>query len=248
MKNIALILAYDGAAYRGWQDNTQGHTVEKTLREACEQILRHPVTLQAASRTDAGVHAEGQVVNFLTSRLDIDLTTLQEGLNALTPPDMAVLKLWEAADDFHPTLHNGGKIYHYHVSHAQVQLPLRRHIEWHYPGSLNVPLMHEAALALVGTHNFQAFCNTRKNLHYETFVRTLLRVDIVELGQEQLRFELEGTSFLFRMARNIVGTLVYIGSGRLPAPIIPTLLKSGNRTEAGMTAPAHGLILNRVLF
>ena len=122
-------------------------------------------------------------MNFFTSRLDIDLKALQEGLNALTPSDMAVLTLWEAAHDFHPTLHNRGKIYHYHVSHAHVQLPLRRHIEWHYPGSLNLPLMREAALAIVGTHHFHAFCNTHKNLHYESFVRTLLRVEIVELGK-----------------------------------------------------------------
>ncbi len=246
-KNIALILAYDGEAYQGWQDNCQGHSVEKTLRQVCEQILRHPITLQAASRTDAGVHAEGQVVNFYTSR-DIHIEALFEGINALIPPDMAVLKLWEATFDFHPTLHNHGKIYHYHLCNAQVQRPLRRHFEWHYAYPLDLPLMRQGALQLVGTHNFHAFCNTRKNLHYQDFVRTLKRLEIIELENRQLRFELEGTSFLFRMARNIVGTLAYIGRGRISPNTLPLLLQTGNRTEAGITAPAHGLILHKVLF
>lgn len=243
-----MIVAYDGGAYFGWQDNAQDRSIEEVLRGAIEQIVRHPVTLQAASRTDTGVHAEGQVVNFFTSREDLSIGALRAGIQALVPSDIAILTVWEAPTQFHPTLDNCGKEYHYHLCYDQVQMPLRRHCEWHYPYELDLIAMREAAKVLTGTHNFRAFCNSRKNLHYNDFVRTLIRIDIVKVEEKRLRFELQGTSFLYRMARNIVGTIVCVGRGSLALEALPGLLESGDRTQAGITAPAHGLVLKRVLY
>ncbi|MDP1836244.1 MAG: tRNA pseudouridine(38-40) synthase TruA [Chlamydiales bacterium] len=246
--NIAMIVAYDGSDFLGWQDNGQGRSVESELRSVLEKILRHPVTLQAASRTDVGVHAEGQVVNFHSNRETVNATSLFSGVNALLPDDIAVRKLWIADHSFHPTLDNVGKEYHYRLCCGDIQMPLARHFQWHYPTSLNLDLMLQAAQIFIGRHDFRAFCNMRKGLHYDSFVRTLQRLDIVFCEESCLRIELEGDAFLYKMARNIVGTLIYVGCGKLQLDEVTSILNSKDRTLAGMTAPAHGLVLKQVFY
>ncbi len=243
-----MIVAYDGGAYSGWQDNGQIHSIEKALRLAIEQVLRHPVILQAASRTDTGVHAEGQVVNFFTPRDNLPLEALRESIQALAPSCVVIVKLWEADPTFHPTLDNLGKEYHYHLCYDRIQMPLRRHWEWHYPGHLEIQAMREASQFLVGTHDFRAFCNSRKTSQYESYVRTLSRISIEQPESKRLRIEVEGSSFLFRMARNLVGALVYVGCGKLSVDDVPRIIASQDRKQAGMTAPAHGLTLKRVFY
>lgn len=241
-----MIVAYDGGAYNGWQDNGQSRSIEAELTRVLKRILQHPVVLQAASRTDAGVHAEGQVVNFIVPVPSIDLRALLLGVNALLPKDIAVITLWQADNDFHPTLQNRGKEYHYHVCCDSIQNPLRRFVEWHYPAPLDIVAMRAAAGMMVGTHDFEAFCNIRKGLMYDSFVRTLTRIDIIELQNKCLRLEMEGSAFLYRMARNIVGTLVYVGCGKLQVDDLAAIIEGKDRTRAGMTAPAHGLLLKQV--
>jgi len=247
MRAVACLLAYDGGQYLGWQDNRNGSSVEATLRAVLEQILQHPVSLSAASRTDVGVHAEGQVVTFSTERT-CSLTVLAHSANQLLPEDIVIREMWLTDPSFHPTTQAKGKEYHYLIDTGRTQLPLRRHFAWHVPYELQLPAMRRAAEILVGTHDFRAFCNQRKQLNYASFVRTVERIEVLEPAQEQLVVAIRGTQFLYKMVRNIVGTLVYVGRGRIEVSAVEDILRQRDRKQAGMTAPGHGLVLKRVFY
>ncbi|MCB1109567.1 MAG: tRNA pseudouridine(38-40) synthase TruA [Chlamydiia bacterium] len=241
--NIQVILSYDGTPYLGWQEGGDGPTVEETLRKVLEQIYQEPFQLQAASRTDAGVHAAGQVVNFKPSKA-LDLDRLLISLNQLLPKTIRVLALKEVDEGFHPTLDNEGKEYHYHICLGPVQSPFRRYFSWHLHTPLDCEKMREASSYFVGTHDFAALTNFPRP---EETVRTLRRIDIFE-EETGLRIEVEGDNFLYKMVRNLVGTLVYVGQGKLTLEMAQKLLQRKDRKKAGMTAPAHGLTLHRVFY
>ncbi len=213
-----------------------GPTIQGTLQAVLEQILQQPTPLQAASRTDAGVHATGQVVNFFITK-EISLRSI----NALLPPDIRMLSLEEVPINFHPTLDAKSKEYHYQLCLAEVQLPHERRTAWHCP-HLNVPAMEEALAHLNGTHDFAAFTNATKEQR-ENRVRTL-HISF----EDNLKVILIGDAFLFRMARNIVGTLVQVGQGKLSPDEIPLILQQGDRSLAGVCAPPCGLSLAKVLY
>lgn len=246
LRRLKLIVAYDGTAYRGWQKTATGPSIEAVLEEAIFQITRERSTLLAASRTDAGVHALGQVVVFDTQK-SIPPDRLRLGINACMPPDIRVLEVQEVPPNFHPTLDNQGKEYHYSLSVVRVQPPHLRHYAWHCHYDLNFAAMQEAAAHFVGTYDFSAFCNAREDLVGRDRVRTIDRVALSVEG-DLVRIEMVGNSFLFRMARNIAGTLVSVGRGKLLPDVLPDILRGRDRTLAGMTAPAHGLSLIRVIF
>lgn len=248
MQNIKLTIAYDGTHYLGWQATQMGPSIEAVLQRTLEQILQHPIHLQAASRTDAGVHAEGQIVNFLSAKENLNIVKLQLSLNSLLPKDIVIRHTEFVHPHFHPTLDCIGKVYDYQVCFGQVQLPRYRFTSWHYHSPLDLEKMREAASILIGEHDFTTFCNVRKNDPYENHVRILKNIQIIELENERLLFILEANSFLFRMARNLVGTLVYIGSGKLQLEQLKDIIAQKDRTLAGMTAPAHGLTLKKVLY
>lgn len=234
MKNIKLIVAYEGTAYSGWQNS-----VETELQKVLEQVLQHPVKLQAASRTDAGVHAEGQVVNFFTEK---DVSRLKQSCNALLPEDIRVLDLVEMPEGFHPTLQTKGKEYHYSVCLGPTQLPFDRRFSWHFVKPVDVELMRKAAQFFVGKHDFSALTNEKQDDN----VREVYSIEIEHAGENKIRIRVAGNNFLYKMVRNIVGTLVYVGCGMLKLEDAQLLLEKGDRTAAGMTAPAHGLTLKKV--
>ncbi len=244
--NIKLTIAYDGSCYLGWQKTKNGPSIESTLEEVLVQILQEPCVLQAASRTDAGVHASRQIVNFKTYKTPLSLERLHKSLGALLPKDIAVIAVEKAPDDFHPTLDCTGKEYHYHVCFGGLQTPFDRHFSWHFPYILDISLMQEAASILIGERDFSAFCNVKKEQNYEHYVRHIRTLNVVELPNQRLRFEIEGNNFLYRMVRNLVGTLVYIGCGKISISDLPHILANKKRSEAGVTAPAHGLFLHHV--
>jgi tRNA pseudouridine38-40 synthase len=243
MRNIKLLIAYEGSHYLGWQKTNLGRSIEGELQRVLSKILQENIELQAASRTDAGVHAAGQVINFATQNESINLTKLKFSLNRLLPKDIVVLESEDVAENFHSTLNCISKEYHYFVCYDQVQLPVQRYFSWHYPSPLNLYTMRTAAQTLLGEHDFSSFCNFKKNQHYKHYVRNLLKLDITELGNKQLRFEVQGNHFLYKMVRNIIGTLIYVGCGKIPQEKVGTILVSKDRTFAGVTAPAHGLFL-----
>ncbi|MBA3958004.1 MAG: tRNA pseudouridine(38-40) synthase TruA [Parachlamydiaceae bacterium] len=246
--NIKLLIAYDGAPYLGWQKNNVGPSVESTLQDILEQILQEKIQLQAASRTDAGVHARGQVVNFLPYKPLPDLSKLQHSLNSLLKGSIVVCSIERMPHDFHPTLDCIGKEYRYTICYGAIQMPQHRFYSWHYPERLNLQLMREAADLLKGTHDFSAFCNFKKNASYTDYVRTIHEIKIVELSENSLELHISGNHFLYKMVRNIVGTLAYVGNGKLLVDDVPQLLLTGDRTQAGVTAPAHGLTLHHILY
>lgn len=247
MVNVKLTVAYEGTEFLGWQETQEGPSIEGALRHALAQILQHPVSLQAASRTDAGVHAEKQIVNFHTEKA-IDPRRLRRGCNALLPPSIVVTEVAAAPETFHPTLDVRGKVYLYRVSFGPVQLPFERHHAWHVPENLDIDIMRQAARDFLGTRDFATLCNFRKDLQYKTTVRTLTEIDIRLLAEGRLAIEVRGDHFLYKMVRNIVGTLIDIGRGKLPADAVPDILAAKHRPVAGVTAPAHGLTLKEVIY
>lgn len=242
-----ITISYDGTTYRGWQKTRLGPSIEETLEKALHRLTGEVIALDAASRTDAGVHAEGQVVAFQTSR-GLSSARWLIALNGLLPPEIRALSVEEVPQDFHPTLDNKGKEYQYKLTSAPIQLPLERLYAWHIPYPLDIEAMKEAAERLVGTHDFSAFCNSLKELKLKDRVRTLRRILIIRVNSRMLIIKMRGDSFLFRMARNLVGTLVYVGLGKITPDEVATILTSKKRTQAGICAPAHGLTLTKVYY
>jgi tRNA pseudouridine38-40 synthase len=247
MQNIKLIIAYFGFSYAGWQKTKMGLSIEETLEKTLRQILRHEVKLQAASRTDAGVHAEGQVVNFRMQR-SLCLQSLQHRLNCLLPKDISVVDIEQMSDDFHPTLSCLKKEYEYHLCYGFAQMPFLRETSWHFPYPLDLSKMQKAARHLIGTYDFSSFCNERPLWNRDPICK-LEKIEITPvIEQQRLSISIIGDHFLYRMARNLAGTLAYVGCGKLEEGDVPSILASKDRTRAGVTAPSHGLILKRVFY
>lgn len=246
--NLKLTIAYYGGDFLGWQKTPTGPSIEAALEEVLEQILQEKISLQAASRTDAGVHATGQVVNFFTEKGYLDLDKLLISLNQLLPKTIAVLSVSKALETFHPTLDCIGKEYHYDICIGKVQMPQQRLYSWHVPYTLDLQAMREAASHFVGEHDFSAFCNFKKNSQYTSYIRCISTIEIEEFEPQKLRYKVVGNHFLYKMVRNIVGTLVYVGRGKISVKEIPDILSGKDRTLAGVTAPAHGLTLARVQY
>lgn len=236
--NIKLVVAYEGTQYLGWQKTNMGKSIEEELEKALSQILQHPVKLQAASRTDAGVHAEEQVVNFFTNK-----TINLKSLNRLTPKDISILEATVMPDTFHPTLDCKGKAYEYTVCLGPSQLPFHRLFSWHFPYPIDLAQVREAASCLIGRHDFSAFTNEKQ----ENNVRELFSIEVMPLDH-QIKIRVAGNNFLYKMVRNIVGTLIYAGCSKLKAADLPAILEGKERTRAGVTAPAHGLCLKKVFY
>jgi len=244
MNNICLQLAYDGEPFFGWQKTEAGPSIEEALQTVLEQILQEPIKLQAASRTDRGVHAEGQVVNFMTNKEP----PLKISLNRLLPSSIRVLEVKVMPPSFHPTIDATGKLYTYCICFGPTQLPFHRHFSWHVPPLLDLEQMQKAATYFIGEHDFSAFCNVHENLKYPHKRRRIDQIEFISLGENRIQIAICGNHFLYKMVRNLVGTLVHVGEGRLNADAIPDILASKKRIEAGVTAPAHGLTLKMIYF
>lgn len=235
-------MAYDGTAYSGWQLQPNVPTVQGTIERVIGQITQRPARLRPAGRTDAGVHAEGQVASFFTES-PLSCRRLLHGLNALLPPDIVIHALDEVSPAFDARRDNAGKHYRYTIYNGRLRPPQLIHRAHQVHRPLCLPAMARAARALVGTRDFSAF--RAADCERETTVRTIYRCTIARDGPI-VAIDVEGTAFLKNMVRIIAGTLLDIGCGRLEPTVIGRLLADGDRTQAGMTAPAHGLCLVRV--
>jgi len=245
LRNIRLVLEYDGTDLCGWQRQANGPTVQQHLEEALARMLAHEVRVSGASRTDAGVHARGQVASFRTER-PIPLHGFRLGLNALLPPSIAVVDAAEVPDDFHPRFSATGKLYRYTLLARRDRAPRWRHRAWHRARPLDLDAMHAASRALLGEHDFAAFrasgCTAR------TTVRRIDAIDLARPDPELVTLEVRGNAFLRNMVRIIAGTLVEVAEGRRPAGEVAEILASCDRTRAGQTAPAQGLELVAVYY
>lgn len=234
-----LIVAYNGSDFLGYQDNNSGPSIEGALRSALEKILQHSIQLQAASRTDRGVHAEHQVVTFETNKR-IKEEQLFISLNQLTPDTIAILTAEEVAP-FHPSLDANEKTYTYTIINQPVPSPFHIKRAWHIPQKLNIVSMRKAAQALIGTHDFQAFTQDT----YESYIRTLTKLTITE-NTPFIEVSVTGPAFMYKMVRTLVGTLV--AAGKDPSFSVKSVLASKKRADAGICAPPHGLVLKHISY
>jgi tRNA pseudouridine38-40 synthase len=243
-----LIIAYDGAAYQGWQVQKIGTGVQEKVEHALAKLFPGKPRLHGSSRTDTGVHALGMVAHFEAPDEQGKMTThkLALALNHWLPEDIRVLSAARAPENFHARFDAKGKQYRYLVWNHTAMNPLIRGTAWHVPRKLDLPAMRAAAPLFVGKHDFKSFAANR-NYEMETNVRTLRRCDLKKNGP-LLSFIIEGDGFLYKMCRGIVGTIVQVGLGKFPASEIKTMLDQKDRRVAGMTAPAHGLVLWKVFY
>ena len=243
-----LVVAYDGSEYEGWQTQKIGTGVQQKVEEALAKLFPSGPKVHSSSRTDTGVHALGMVAHFELPRDESRMPArkLALALNAWLPEDVRVLSATRAARDFHARFDATGKEYRYYVWNHPAMNPLLRRTAWHVPKPLDCAAMRQAASAFLGKHDFQSFA-ANPGYSRETTVRTLTRCDLKRNGA-LLTFIIQGDGFLYRMCRGIVGTLVQVGLGKFRPDEIRRMLARKDRRVAGMTAPAHGLVLWKVFY
>ena len=247
-RKFKLTIAYDGTGYEGWQLQKIGTGVQEKVEAALAKLFPSAPRLHSSSRTDTGVHALGMVAHFEVPVAEARMTARKLGLalNAHLPEDVRVMAAARAAAKFHARFDAKGKQYRYIVWNHAAMNPLLRTTAWHVPRPLDLPAMRAAARLFVGQHNFQSFAANPGYAKASTG-RRLTRCDVKKSGA-QLTFIIEGDGFLYKMCRGIAGTLVQVGLGRFPADEIKTMLAQRDRRVAGMTAPAHGLVLWKVFY
>ncbi|HEY4182347.1 MAG TPA: tRNA pseudouridine(38-40) synthase TruA [Kofleriaceae bacterium] len=244
MRRIRLVVEYDGSQLSGWQRQLNGPTVQQHLEETLAQMLQHPVQVVGASRTDAGVHARGQVCAFSTEKL-IPLHGIRRGLNSLLPDSIAVRVAEEAAEDFHPRFHATGKHYRYTILNVPDRSPRWHNHAWHRPAPFDLDAMREGARALVGEHDFAAF--RASGCSAKTTRRTITELAITR-AENLVLVDVRGNAFLRNMVRILVGTLAEVGAGHRPPSQVSEILSGLDRTRAGKTAPPQGLELMEVRY
>ena len=244
MRNISLILAYDGTNYHGWQCQPDVVTVEETLREAVQKILDHETKVYAGARTDSGVHALGQVANFHTEK-GIGHLNLTKGLNSLLPSDIRVMGASDADEDFHARYSARSKTYVYCILNDLLNSPFLSRYVLHWPWSLDIPAVNEALKWILGEHDFSAF--KKKDEPYRNPVREVKKAHFVRKGK-MIYFVVEGTGFLRYMVRTIVGTAFLVGQGKISSVEFKEILESKERERAGQTMPARGLFLKKIRY
>jgi tRNA pseudouridine38-40 synthase len=240
---VRLTLAYDGTGFHGWARQRGLRTVQGELEGALGRTFGAEPRVAAAGRTDAGVHARGQVASFEVAGAP-DLVGLHRALNALLAPEIVVLDARRAPEGFHARFSATAREYRYRIAVGPWPDPFEARYVWHRPGGLAVPRMRGAARHLVGEHDFASFC--RRPLSGGT-VRRLERLAVSRRG-DRVEISARANAFLHQMVRSLVGTLVAVGEGRIDPEAMPAILAAQDRARAGRIAPAHGLTLERVLY
>ena len=240
-RNIKLVIAYNGAAYHGWQRQAEGiDTVQQRIEQAASVLLGHPVSVHGAGRTDAGVHAEGQVANCRTGNLTIPLRGLRRAMNAKLPRDIAVRSAVEAPSTFHASRSAIGKTYRYRICVSPCRPVMLHGLVYHYWRPLEIEPMRRAAERVVGTHDFRGFSASAEVR--ENTVRTIFRCEVAEADRE-VTITVQGNSFLYNMVRILTGTLIEIGREHWEPDRIDRILASRDRQDAGPNAPPDGLTM-----
>lgn len=244
MRNIVLVVSYDGTAYHGWQCQPGLTTIQQTLQEKIEKIVNHRVKIYGGARTDSGVHAFGQTLNFFTTST-IELKGLEKGLNSQLPQDIRIRYAREEDGLFHARYSAKSKIYIYTIMNVQYNSPFYGRYVWHIPYWLNVDSMNAAVKKIIGVHDFSSF--KKKDEIYQSAVREVLKAGVKRRG-DFVYIVIEATGFLRYMVRNIVGTLMLVGSDKLTVEDFECVFESKDREKAGPTAPAKGLFLREIKY
>jgi tRNA pseudouridine38-40 synthase len=247
VRRLGLTLEYDGTDFAGWQLQPAARTVQGVFEEALREITGEARRFVPAGRTDAGVHARGQVAH-VDLESELGTPALERALNAVLPADVAVLEVRTVPERFHARHDARAKTYVYRILNRPMPSPLASRFTWHLRAELDVAAMAAGAALVLGTHDFSAFRGAPGGVpEDESPRRSLARLDVARRGDE-VHVAAEGRSFLRHMVRNLVGTLVEIGQGRRAPDEMAKVLASLDRAQAGPTAPAHGLCLERVLY
>lgn len=244
-RNLKITLQYDGTNYVGWQRQANGVSIQGLLEDALAPIEGRPVTVHGAGRTDAGVHALAQVAT-VSLEAAIEPRAVGRALNAVLPHDVRIIAVEEASTHFHARFSAVGKLYEYRIVNAPLASPFLLRYGWHVPQPLDFALMRDASRCLVGCHDFASFQGRRSAAR--SAERTVAAIEWQEgdgLDRPAV-MRIEGNGFLRHMVRNIVGTIVQVGTGRWPPAQVAEILEARDRVSAGPTAPAHGLFLVRV--
>lgn len=248
MKRIMLRVAYDGGKYSGWQIQPNAPTIEGMLNMAINALTGEQIRVTGASRTDAGVHAYGNVAVFDTAS-SIPAERFAYALNTKLPHDISVVESIEVRSDFHPRHCNTVKTYEYRLLNNAVMMPQMRQYAWHIPEKLDIKAMNDAAIELTGEHDFKSFCSVHTQV--ESTVRTIYSIEVVKeqagIG-EIVTIRVRGNGFLYNMVRIIAGTLVQAGKGKISSSDVKKMLEACDRTTACQTAPPQGLTLVNIKY
>ncbi|MGI5999312.1 MAG: tRNA pseudouridine(38-40) synthase TruA [Lutispora sp.] len=246
MRNIRIIIEYDGTNYSGWQIQKNAPSIQEEIQKSIKKITGEDVNLIGAGRTDAGVHAKGQTANFITgSRVPAD--KFAWALNSVLQKDIVIKSSEEASLSFHSRYDAKSKIYSYTIHKGLFPPAIMRNYVYHvnFGSKIDMEKMKRAADCFVGTHDFKAFMATGSNV--VNTIRTIYSIKIEE-NEEYIRIFYHGNGFLYNMVRIITGTIIYASIGKMNADNIPEIIKKGDRELAGITVPAHGLCLEKVYY
>ncbi len=245
MRNIKIVIEYEGTHYHGWQRQSDDITIEGVLEEKLGIITGGKVTLIGSGRTDAGVHALNQVANFKTHS-GIGEPNLLRAINSMIPCDIVVKSLVEVDETFHARYDVKRKAYIYKILNRPIRSALYNNYSWHIYGELDIDAMRKAALTLKGRHDFSSFCAV--NSDTLNYVRTIIDVDFTVSESGMIIFSIEADGFLRYMVRNILGTLVDVGRGKIDSNLFAGIFNAKDRTKAAITAPPQGLFLRDVFY
>ncbi len=242
-----ILIAYEGTQYGGWQIQPNSVSIQALIEQALCTVLREPLDLIGSGRTDAGVHALGQIAHFVSSS-KIDCYKTLASLNGLLPSDIRIVSLEEAPDDFHARYSAKSKTYHYRLHLDPIPDPFKQRYAYHVPYPIDVALLKQAAQHFVGTHDFTSFANEPgRGAVAKDPIRTLYHLEIIE-EPGGVRLVFQGEGFLYKMVRNIVGTLLDVCAGKIASDDIPSIIAAKDRRCAGRSAPPHGLYLFEVKY
>ncbi len=251
LRNIKLLISYDGTSFSGWQRQRNERTIQGEIEYCLTRMTREKIDLHGAGRTDAGVHAEGMVAHFTTGST-ISCQDFMRGMNSMLPGAIRVFAVDEVDLTFHARFSATGKCYHYNIYTGKIQPPHLRLYSVHVTRQLHRAAMIECLGILEGTHDFSSFENSGsrdKSLRSgRGAVRTIYRANLIETASSQLTFEFVGDGFLRNMIRNFIGTLLEVGLLQLSVGEFNEILHAKDRTKAAATAPPHGLFLREVLY
>jgi len=247
-RNIKIVLEYNGTHYHGFQRQPGRLTIQEALEEVLSRVLSRPMKIKSASgRTDTGVHAAGQIVNFLTES-ELPLWRIQKSLNALLPHDIAVTGIEEVPAEFHARFSAKSKVYEYRVWNAPYRSPIQGERAWHISIPLDRPAMRKAMGYLKGLHDFKSFANVDPARKEGSSTRRRISRFELKCAGPLLRFRVEADGFLYHMVRNLAGTLIEVGCGKIKPEAVKDVLLARDRRKAGRTAPASGLCLIEVFY
>ena len=243
MRNIKLVIEYDGKDFNGWQKQPTKLNIQGEIEKAIKQITGEEVDLTASGRTDAGVHALGQVANFKTNS-NIPIEKIPIALNSNLKKSIVIKSAEEVEERFHSRLNFKRKTYRYMINNSKYGTAIYRNLETHIPMKLDIQKMQEAVKYFEGEHDFKAF--KASGTSSKSSVRTIYRAEVIDAGNERIYIELTGNGFLYNMVRIIAGTLVEVGLGKIEPNEIKTIIESKKRENAGKTLPPQGLYLVKV--